>query len=396
MVDVCITGIGIITAIGKTFDENRNNLKKGKTGIASARFLQSKYEKIFPFGEVPYSTEELMDLYGYRNEKGMTRTDILASIAFDDAIKDAGISSQALSAYDTAFLSSSTVGGMSMTDELYRDGNKIGTPSDYLSSYICGAHTLKLVDRYKIKGFSTTFNTACSSSANSIMLGSKLIQSGRVKRAIVGGADGLAKFTVNGFNALRILSQKPCMPFDKDRSGLTLGEGAAYLVLESSADISNKKIYGKVSGYGNSNDAYHPSSISDDARGIVDAVSMALQTAALKPDQIDYINAHGTGTENNDHSELIGLNKVFGNIPPYQSTKSYTGHTLAAAGAVEAVFSLSAINHNEIYTSLNFSQLMEDQDKKPILEYQQLEVEHVLSNSFGFGGNCSSLVFSKV
>ena len=131
------------------------------------------------------------------------------------------------------------------------------------------------------------------------MLGSKLIQSGRVKRAIVGGADGLAKFTVNGFNALRILSQRPCMPFDKDRSGLTLGEGAAYLVLESSADISNKKIYGKVSGYGNSNDAYHPSSISDDARGIVDAVSMALHTAAaLKPEKIDYINAHGTGTEN--------------------------------------------------------------------------------------------------
>ena len=228
MKKVFITGLGIISAIGKNVAENRVNLQAGKTGMGKAKLLDSRYIEVFPFGEIPYSTEELMAFAGIAGEKGVTRTDILATLAIQEALADADWSDSQITAQDTAFISASTVGGMSMTNELYRDGNKIGEPSDYLSSYICGAHTLKLVKRYKMKGFSTTFNTACSSSANSIMLGAKLIKSGRAKRAIVGGADCLAKFTVNGFNALRILSPRPCMPFDKDRSGLTLGEGAAF------------------------------------------------------------------------------------------------------------------------------------------------------------------------
>lgn len=397
MTRVFITGIGVISAIGNNIAENRANLQKGQTGIGKAQLMASRYVEVFPFGEVPYSTEALMEIAGIAGEKGITRTDILATIAFQEAVKEAAMSVAEIAAVDTALVSASTVGGMSMTDELYRDGNKIGEPSDYLSSYICGAHTLKLAGRYQMKGPSTTFNTACSSSANSIMFGAKLIKSGRAKRAIVGGADGLAKFTVNGFNALRILSPRPCMPFDKDRSGLTLGEGAAFLVLEAEELVGNKKVYGEVTGYGNSNDAFHPSSISDDAIGIIASISQALDTAKLKPQQINYINAHGTGTENNDISEMFGLNKVFGNIPPYQSTKPYTGHTLAAAGGIEAVFSLLAMQHNELYPSLNCVHPIEEYAARPIEHYQSdYEIQHVLSNSFGFGGNCSSIILSKV
>ncbi len=392
-----ITGMGVISSIGSNVDENRKNLINGKSGIAKASFMKSRYVDVFPFGEVSFSTEELMKIAGIEGEKGITRTDILATLAFQEACKSANLSKDDISAADTAFLSASTVGGMSMTDELYRDGNKMGSPSDYLSSYICGAHTLKLVKRYKMKGISTTFNTACSSSANSIMLGAKLIKSGRVKRAIVGGAEGLAKFTVNGFNALRILSPFPCTPFDKDRSGLTLGEGAAYLILEPEELAANKFIFGEVKGYGNTNDAFHPSSISDDASGIVASISQALVSAGLNSEQIDFINAHGTGTENNDYSELFGISETFQKIPPFQSTKSYTGHTLAASGSIEAVFSLLSMKYGELYKSLNFTNPIKEFNLSPISEYStDCNVKNVLSNSFGFGGNCSSLIFSKV
>ena len=392
-----ITGMGIISSIGCNVEENRKNLVGAKTGIGKASFMKSRYVDVFPFGEIPFSTEELMLKAGISGEKGVTRTDILATLAFQEACNNAALSSAEISAYDTAFLSASTVGGMSMTDELYRDGNNMGKPSDYLSSYICGAHTLKLIQRYKMKGVSTTFNTACSSSANSIMFGAKLINSGRVKRAIVGGAEGLAKFTVNGFNALRILSPKPCTPFDIDRSGLTLGEGAAYLILESEELASGKNILGEVTGFGNTNDAFHPSSISDNAFGIVASISQALDSAGLEPGQIDYINAHGTGTENNDYSELYGITQTFHEIPPFQSTKSYTGHTLGAAGSIEAVFSLLSMKYGELYKSLNFTNPIKEFNQSPHPAYtDNCNVKNILSNSFGFGGNCSSIILSKV
>lgn len=397
MTRVLITGMGVISAIGNNANESRESLQKGQTGIGKAQLIASRYVDVFPFGEIPHSTASLMERAGIAGEKGITRTDILATLALQEAFSTAKMTNNEIAAMDTAFISASTVGGMSMTDELYRDGNKIGEPSDYLSSYICAAHTLKLVDRYKMKGPTTTFNTACSSSTNSIMFGAKLIKSGRVKRAIVGGADGLAKFTINGFNALRILSPRPCMPFDRDRSGLTLGEGAAFLILEAEELVGNKKVYGEVTGYGNTNDAFHPSSISKDAIGIIGSITQALKVANLQPEQIDYINAHGTGTENNDISEIFGLDKVFGKIPPYQSTKSYTGHTLAAAGVIEAVFSLLAMQNNELYPSLNCINPIEGYNASPISAYQNnYAIEHILSNSFGFGGNCSSIILSKV
>jgi len=230
---VFITGIGLISAIGNNATETRDNLKRGQTGIQKAKLLKSRYVEIFPFGEVPHTTEYLKEKAGISDEKGISRTEVLALLAFQQAIKDAVLSNEDIATYDTALLSASTVGGMSMTDQLYEDAKKIGEPSDYLSSYNIGEHTNNLIKRFGIKGVSATFNTACSSSANAIMFGAKMIKSGRCKRAIAGGADALAKFTVNGFNALQILSAKPCMPFDINRTGLTLGEGAAYLVLES-------------------------------------------------------------------------------------------------------------------------------------------------------------------
>lgn len=398
MTKVLITGMGIISAIGKDLASNRASLQAGKTGIHTAQHLASRYKDIFPFGEVPYSTAALQEQLGIADEKGMTRTDILATVAVQEAIEHANWTNKELQDWDTAFISASTVGGMSMTYELYRDGKKEGAPSDYLSSYVCGAHTIKLMERFGLRGLSSTFNTACSSSANSIAFGAQLIKSGRAKRAIVGGTDGLAAFTVNGFNALRILAPEAAKSFDAAREGLTLGEGAAYLILEAEEEVGEKPVYGEVRGYGNTNDAFHASSMSKEATGIISAIQTALDTAGLTPKEIDYINGHGTGTQNNDAAELYGLQQIFDNIPPYHSTKPYTGHTLAAAGSVEAVFTLLALQHGELYPSLNYKTPIEGHETNPpITTYKEgNNLQHALSNSFGFGGNCSALIFSKV
>lgn len=396
MTKVFVTGMGVISSIGKEIKKNSESLRNGNSGINKPKFFQSKYASLFFFGEVNISNRSLKEQLGLSEEKGLTRTDLFAFKAFDEAINDAKLSKEEISSFDTALISASTVGGMCLTDQLYEDANLKSESSEYLASYGCSAHTLRLIKKYNIKGFTNTINTACSSSANAIMFGSRLIKSGRVKRAIVGGTDSLAKYTVNGFNALKILSESPCKPFDEHRCGLTLGEGAAYLVLESEEVVSNKNTYARVSGYGNANDAFHTSTISDNAVGVISAISQALKSANLDPNKIDYINTHGTGTENNDFVELTGLSKIFNKIPPYNSTKSYTGHTLGAAGAIESIFSILSIINNELYPSLNINTPISQFNLSPVKKYETgVDINYVLSNSFGFGGNCTSLIFSK-
>jgi 3-oxoacyl-(acyl-carrier-protein) synthase len=215
------------------------------------------------------------------------------------------------------------------------------------------------------------------------------------KRAIVGGVDSLAKFTINGFNALHILSDEICTPFDLNRKGLNLGEGAAFLVLENEEDVAGKKVYAELTGYCNSNDAFHPSSISDEGDGPYLSMKGTLDIAKLHAADISYINAHGTGTENNDYAESKAMIRLFGNPPAFASTKSNIGHTLGGAGAVEAVFSILSITNGEVYPNLYFKKSIEPTGLTPVTSYKKMDIKHVMSNSFGFGGNCSSLIFSK-
>lgn len=395
MEKVFITGIGAISSIGNSIDENHLSLVNGISGIGKASHFRSNYTESLPFAEIKLSDEELKSRLGITSP-GFTRTTLIALHAFDEAIKDAGLTSVELSNLSTAFISSSTVGGMCYTDQLYADANFAEIPSEFLNAYEGSDHTFRIAKKYGIKGFTDTINTACSSSANAIMLGARLIQTGRAKRVIVGGADCLAKFTVNGFNSLRILSDQPCKPFDQNRDGLTLGEAAAYLVLESDDVCSSKRKYAEVIGFGNSNDAFHPSATSDTAIGPLLAMRLALQTANLVPSQIDYINAHGTATPNNDVTESYAFSELFESVPPFNSTKSYTGHTLATAGAIEAIFSILSLCNGELYASLNRTEQMENVDFNPIEKYHKnTELRFVMSNSFGFGGNCTSLIFSK-
>jgi 3-oxoacyl-(acyl-carrier-protein) synthase len=394
---VVVTGIGVISAIGNNTTENNQALRNGKTGIGKSRFLNSRYADNLLFGEVKLSNEELTNLVGLEASSNFNRTELLALKAFQEAVENAGLTKKELHSFETAFLSGTTVGGMVEMEAIHADANTNTEPSPFVNSYRSGAHTERLAEHFGMRGYTDTMNTACSSSANSIMLGARLIKAGKAKRAIVGGVDSLAKYTVNGFNSLQIFSDEITRPFDANRKGLNLGEGAAYLILEREEDAVCRNIWGEVRGYGNSNDAYHPSSMSPEAVGVRGAITGALETGGLNPSDIDHVNAHGTGTENNDYTEVHGMQQVFGQIPPYISTKGYTGHTLAAAGAIEAVYSLLSIKHQEIYPSLNWQTQMPEFDSKPQTDFvESAEIQNVLSNSFGFGGNCSSVIYSKV
>jgi 3-oxoacyl-[acyl-carrier-protein] synthase-1 len=243
----------------------------------------------------------------------------------------------------------------------------------------------------------TTVSTACSSSANAIIFGSRLIKSGRLNRVLAGGTDALTRFTLNGFFALEILSPTGCRPFDRMRNGLTIGEGAAFLVLESELTADPDKILCEVTGYSNVNEAFHATASTSDGIGATLAMTGALESAGLNASQIDYINAHGTGTEINDLSEGNAIGALFGGrVPPVSSTKAFTGHTLGAAGAIEAVFSTLSIKNQIVLPNLNYSEKMPELSFEPQRTVENQQIRHVMSNSFGFGGSNSTLIFSSI
>ncbi len=322
-------------------------------------------------------------------------TTLLALHAAREAILDARLTPSQLNAADTALVGATTVGGMCLMDELYRDVHRESEGSPFLASYEAASVCRWLRSHYRINGIVNTINTACSSSANAIMYGARLIRNGLARKVIAGGVDSLSKFTVNGFNALHILSPGLCAPFDKDRKGLNLGEGAAFLILEREEDLAGRKVYAELTGYGNANDAYHPSSLSESGDGPYLAMEAALASARLPVGEIDCINAHGTGTENNDEVESVAMRRLFGEPPPFSSTKSNIGHTLGASGAIEAAYSVLNLIHQEVYAGLNFHLPIPATGLRPVTSYKKLPLRHVMSNSFGFGGNCTSLIFSK-
>jgi len=302
--------------------------------------------------------------------------------------------------YKVALINGTTVGGMEKSEIYYFDFLENHTYSEYIAAHDCGALTEKIADYFGGFSYVSTPSTACSSAANAFILGANLIDAGIVDIAIVGGSECITKFHLNGFKTLMILDSQPCRPFDQTRAGLNLGEGAAFLVLESTKTIATRSVKAlcKFSGYGNACDAYHQTASSPEGTGAVMAMNAAIEMSGIKPSEIDYINAHGTGTSNNDESEGKAIVKVFGEKVPFvSSTKSLTGHTTSAAGGVEAVISILAINNKFVPANVNFVQQMEALPFLPVKDLiENCELKHVLSNSFGFGGNNSSIVFSKI
>jgi len=394
---VAITGMGIISAIGNNVSENYASLIEGKKGISKISKIDTIHKNDIMVGEIDFTNAALEKQLGLSSDNNYSRTALLGVVAAKQAIENAGITD--INKYKTGLISSTSVGGMDMTEQYYYEYFDDATHRKYIESHHAGDSTQKIAEQLGLEqSFVTTISTACSSAANAIMLGARLIKSGELDRVVVGGKDCLSKFTINGFKTLMILSDTYNTPFDENRKGLNLGEAAAYLVLESDKVVKaeNKKVLAYVKGYGNANDAFHQTASSENGDGATLAMEQALKVAGLKPSEIDYINAHGTATGNNDLSEGRAIQRVFGNdVPDFSSTKAYTGHTLAAAGAIEAVYAILALQNNVIYPNLNFKTQMKEFDITPQTTLKEKELQTVLSNSLGFGGNCSTVIFSK-
>jgi 3-oxoacyl-[acyl-carrier-protein] synthase-1 len=396
---VYITGIGIISSIGNDAGSVLKSLVEERSGIAGITLLETSLKDKFPLAEVKMTTDELLEVAGCSGKKNLTRTALLGMIAAREAVGSAGI--EDIHEFRTGLISATTVGGMDRSENFYKeflDDPKKGHLIDIVN-HDCGDSTERIADFLGITGFMTTISTACSSSANSIMFGAQLIRAGFLDRVIAGGTDSVTKFTLNGFNTLMILDKDGCRPFDENRAGLTLGEGAAFVVLESEELVKsrNKKVFAELTGYGNANDAYHQTASSPEGTGAFLAMEKAILLSGLNPEDIDYVNVHGTGTQNNDLSEGIALQKIFGEkMPPFSSTKTYTGHTLGAAGAVEAVISILSINNGMLFPNLRFETPMKELSIIPLTKVKSgVEIRNILSNSFGFGGNNSTLILSK-
>ncbi len=393
---VAITGMGIISSIGNNLEENFQSLIDKTPGISRIKNIETHHKNQIKVGEIKATNDELIKILDLPDTNNYSRTALLAQIAAQEAVRNAKITK--ITAYKTGLISATSVGGMDMTEKHYYSQFEETKNRKYIESHPAAAATTKIANKLGITDFVTTISTACSSSANAIMLGARMIKAGKLDRVIVGGSDCLSKFTINGFNTLMILSEDNCKPFDKNRTGLNLGEAAAFLVLESDEIVKkeNKEILAYVSGYANANDAFHQTASSESGEGATLAMKKALRLANLSPNDIDYINAHGTATENNDSSESNAILNVFGeNIPDLSSTKAYTGHTLAAAAAIEAVYSILSLQKDIIFPNLNFETPISESNIVPVIDVLHKKINHVLSNSFGFGGNCSTLIFSK-
>lgn len=399
--NIAITGEGIVSAIGLNKQEVLQALQEGRTGIGEMKYLQSIHHEL-PVGEVDLSNEQMKKMLGIPSVQMMSRTSLMGMLAIDQALKEAHVDIANLKSRKLGgkplrivLVSGTTVGGMDIT-ELCFDQLENQTNVEFLQHHDCGNCTQLMADHFGIFDEVTTLSTACSSAANAIMFGARLLKAGETDLVVAGGTEALSRFHLNGFNSLMILDHEQCRPFDATRAGLNLGEGAAFLVLESEEMAQQRKItpHAYLTGYGNACDAFHQTASSENGEGAYLAMTEALAMAQLSAKDIQYVNAHGTGTPNNDQSESVSLKRVFGDeMPMVSSTKSFTGHTTSASGSIETVICILAMQHHFVPANLGWKNPMEN-GILPTMGIQNADLENVLCNSFGFGGNDSSLLIS--
>lgn len=395
--EIYVTGAGIVSALGLGKDANLRALTNQQSGVQPIQFLETVHREL-PAGEVKHSNDALCEMLRIPPTEAFIRSSLLAIPAVEEAIHQARL--RDLPPHTrVALLSGITVGGMDKAEQYYDDFLHNDSRNAYIELNDCGACTEQIADFFgPLFSHVSTIVTACSSSANALMQGAELLRSGRADVVVAGGCECLSRYHVNGFNTLMILDTQVCRPFDRDRAGINLGEGAGYVVLETAdhAHARGALPLGRLSGCANACDAYHPTASSPDGLGPYLVMQQAVQDAGLTPDDIDYINAHGTGTPNNDLTEGLAAMRLFGDrVPPIASVKAYTGHTTSAAGSIEAIISLLAIEHQFLPVSLHFRNPIPEHNFRPLTDPQPTRpVRHILSNSFGFGGNDTALILS--
>lgn len=396
---VAITGLGVFCSIGKSADEFCRSLKDGRCGIGPITlFDTTKYPCKIGAEIGDYRPG---NYFSKKELKKISRTDQFALIASEQAVKSSGMDSYLSD--EVGVCLGAGAGGMAEAEIYHREilGKGKSRPS-LIESFIPSYTTDRVAERFRFSGPKFTITTACSSSATAIGYGADLIREGRCKAVLCGGGDALSELTFGGFNSLKATDPSPCKPFDKKRAGMSLGEGAGIIVLEDfeTAMEREARIYAEFLGYGLGGEAYHITAPEPTGTREARIMRKAIEESGTKISEVDYINAHGTGTPLNDKVETLSIKKVFGERSysiPISSIKSAVGHCLGSAGAIEAVASVLSLDHQFVPPTLNHEQGDEECD----LDYvpgksRDMKLSVALSNSFAFGGNCTTLVFGRV
>jgi 3-oxoacyl-[acyl-carrier-protein] synthase II len=400
--------MGAVTPVGNDTESFLNNIFAGKIGIAPITKFDATETGITVAAEV-----KDFDAQKRVGKKAARRMDLFSQYAVDSAVaavEQAGINEKNTDAYDLGVIYGSGIGGLTTIQnqviKMHTKGPERVSPM-FVPTSIVNMAAGNIAMRFQAKNICTAIVTACSSGTNAIGEAYRQIKEGRAKVMLTGGAEAsVNEIGIAGFAALTALSKesdpkRASLPFDEDRSGFVMGEGAATLVLESfeHAQSRGAEILGEIVGYGSTCDAYHITAPDPSGEGAARAMEQAIAEAEIKPAQVDYINAHGTATHANDVGESKAINLVFGSESPVKvsSTKSMTGHLLGAAGAIEAVITVAALQKQELPPNVGLTQ--QDPDCQVQLvradHGESAEVEYALSNSLGFGGHNAVLAFKK-
>lgn len=396
--EIWITGIGIISAAGHDLKQSASTLQQGNSPLTAVSLPYSVHHNKYVCGSVGLTNSQLVRMLGLTPDNTHNRTTLLALYAAQQALTQAGIRPEN---EEITLINATTVGGMSNTelsfDRIYT--RETHADKTFIDEMDCGNISRSMQSYFNMPGDHYTLSTACSSGSNGIMLGARLIRSGKAGIVLAGGSDSLSKFVLNGFLSLKNVDPFLCKPFDNVRAGLNLGEGAAYFVLEEKrlAEARNAQPLAKISGYSNVSETYHMTGSSPEGEGAFKAMSGAMTMAGLSPYDISFIHAHGTSTIDNDLAESAAIKKIFDEQVRFASSKTYTGHTLAASGCISMALTIAMMQNNFLFPSLNFSTPIEGPSLKPVTGAENnIRLEHCLINSFGFGGNNTSLLISRV
>ncbi|HAM1582003.1 TPA: beta-ketoacyl-ACP synthase II [Listeria monocytogenes] len=406
---VVVTGIGAVTPIGNDAETSWENAKKGVNGVAKMTRLNPDDFPVKIAAELKdFDVEKYLEK---KEARKMDRFTHYAIASAEMAVQDSGLVIDDYNANRVGVWIGSGIGGMETFETQYEiflnRGHRRVSPF-FVPMMIPDMGSGQVSIRFGAKGINSTTVTACATATNSIGDAFKVIERGDADAMITGGAEApITKMSLAGFTANKALSLNPdpetaCRPFDKDRDGFIIGEGAGIVILEEyeHAKARGAKIYAEIVGYGATGDAYHITAPAPNGEGAARAMKMAIDDAGLTPDKVDYINAHGTSTPYNDEYETQAIKTVFGDHAKklaISSTKSMTGHTLGASGGIEAIFALLTIRDNIIAPTIH----LKNQDEVCDLDYvpneaREANVNVVISNSFGFGGHNATLVFKRI
>ena len=389
-----VAGTGCISAPGLTVSSAVAGMYTGMRHPCPPTRFSTDHADTYPVFEID-ENEALRDL---RDSGDVTLTAKLGLAAVSQALTDAGIAPQDLKGERVGVCIGTTVGCMLNNDRFYIDYKQGKNPGmTPINRFLNSNPAECIAGYYNLSGPVQTIVNACASGTDAIGVGASWIEAGICDMVIAGGTDELCKVTYNGFISLMITDTGPCKPFDRDRKGLNLGEGAGAVILLPGPDASSLSGRQKciVSGYAAACDAHHLTAPAPDGRGLETALTTAIRFSGLDTSQVGFVNAHGTGTRDNDRVEVRILSKVLPGTP-FFSTKGYTGHTLGAAGAIEAVFTIEHLLGGRIPASIGFERQDDETEQAPVRTVTDISCRAAISQSVAFGGNNAVLVFTQV